>query len=106
MFCEGLWQNSFALTHLLKKDSFLWGQEAQAAFEELKAAMVNLPVLAIPNFDKLFIIEFDASGKGVRAVLMLEGWPVARVSKALFERVQKKSVHGRELVIVLAIQKW
>ena len=95
------------LTQLLKKDSFLWSKKAQASFEELKTTMVNLPVLAVPNFNKLFIIESDASRTGVGAVLMQEGRPVAFMSKSLSERDQKKSVYERELMaIVLVIQKW
>ena len=65
--------------------------------------MVNLPVLAIPNFDKPFIIESDASRKGVGAMLMQEGRPMAFMSEALFERAHKKSLYEREL---MAIQKW
>ena len=53
------------LTKLFKKEGFRWGEEAQVAFEKLKCAMVNLPVLAVPCFDKTFIIESDASEKGV-----------------------------------------
>ena len=36
------------LTNMLKKDSFLWNPEAKMAFEELKVAMTQSPVLTLP----------------------------------------------------------
>jgi hypothetical protein len=42
------------LTQLLTKKGFKWSDQAQAAFEELKEAMVNTPVLAIAKFRSTF----------------------------------------------------
>ena len=46
-------------TLLTKKVGFSWTPAAQAAFDALKQAMCNTPVLALPNFSKLFVIETD-----------------------------------------------
>lgn len=49
------------LTDMLRKDAFLWNDEADLAFQHLKQAMLSPPVLALPDFSLPFIIETDAS---------------------------------------------
>lgn len=58
------------LTQLLKNKQFGWSETAQLAFENLKKAMDNTPVLALPNFKEPFIIETDACDGGIGAVLL------------------------------------
>jgi hypothetical protein len=43
---------------------------ATQAFVALKDAMCTTPVLVVPNFNKTFILDRDASDRGLKAILM------------------------------------
>lgn len=91
------------LTNLLTKKGFEWTEQAQVAFDLLKRAMASTPVLALPDFDKPFVVETDACDTGIGAVLVQDGHPVAYFSKALGVRNQKLSAYEKEF---LAVEKW
>jgi hypothetical protein len=57
------------LTALLKREVFKWTNDAEEAFQLLKQALMMAPLLQMPDFDKHFIIDSDASGAGFGAVL-------------------------------------
>ena len=61
-FVQGYGKISSPQNQLLKKDSFQWNSEATVAFAQLKAVMTTIPVLALPNYTKEFVVESDASG--------------------------------------------
>ena len=95
------------LTSLLKKKSFEWTEQAQAAFDQLKQAMSTTPVLVLPDFAKSFCIETDACDSGIGAVLTQGGHPVTYYSKALGPANQKLSIYEKEfMAIIMAIERW
>lgn len=91
----------------LKKDSFVWAAAQQEAFQTLKNKLTTAPVLALPNFQKPFILEADASGYGLGAVLMQEGKPLAFMSKSIGPKAQGMSTYDKEAMAILeALKKW
>jgi hypothetical protein len=92
------------LTQLLKKDAFAWKEDATRAFRNLKQAMTQPPVLSLPDLNKSFVVETDASGSGIGAVL---GHPISFISKSLGPQQQALSSYEREMLAILhAVTKW
>eukprot|EP00854_Cymbomonas_tetramitiformis_P027566 gene27566-biopygen28580 len=96
------------LTMLTKNDvEWKWGPEQRWAFEELKAALVDAPVLALPNVKAAvdgsapFLVQTDASGVALGGVLMQdcgEGLKViAYESRQFFAAEQNYHTGEREL---------
>lgn len=93
---------------MLKKGvPFVWSSNTQEAFDTLKTALVQAPVLDIPDFNKQFILETNAGEVGFGVVLMQEGHPMAYLSKQVCPRNQALSSYEKECVaIIMAVEKW
>ena len=52
------------------KKEFKWTHGADKNFETLKQKVARLPVLALPDFNKVFQVECDASGNAIGAILI------------------------------------
>ncbi|WVZ61804.1 hypothetical protein U9M48_011620 [Paspalum notatum var. saurae] len=77
------------------------------SFSPAKQALSCTPVLALPAFQLPFIIETDACGEGIGAVLMQRGQPVAFLSKGLSDKHKSLSIYEKEfLALIMAVEKW
>jgi hypothetical protein len=95
------------LTRLLCRDAFVWETEADEAFQALKRALTTGPVLQMPDFDKLFMVDCDASGVGFGAVLHQGAGPLAFFSRPFPACHLKLAAYERELIgLVQAVRHW
>lgn len=85
-FIRGFGCISRPLHDLLKKGNFHGNIEASHAFEALKLAITTTPVLALPNFSSVFVMEIDTFGKGIEAVLAQSISSIAFFSQGLSEK--------------------
>ena len=81
--------------------------EALEAFDCLKAACLQAPILAFLDFDKPFLLETDASGRGLGAVLsqkQADGryHPIAYASRVMNETKQRYHSNKQEFLTL----KW
>ena len=56
-------------TMLKKNKSFIWSDEAEAAFVKIKSCMASHPILVTLNFEKQFYISCDASDRAIAGCL-------------------------------------
>ena len=70
-FINGYSARAAPLTDLLKKGkAWTWDEKCQQAYEDLKKAVTEEPVLALPNHTKVFEVHTDASDFAIGGVLM------------------------------------
>ena len=94
------------LNKLRKKNvPFVWGDEQARCFDKLKMAITSPPVLSIPDFSKQFVLQTDACGTAVAAVLLQQHEdgrrPVAFASRSLTDQERKYSTYELEALAVL-----
>ena len=81
--------------------------KARAAFDHLKAACLQAPILSFPDFNKPFLLETDTSGRGLGAVLsqkQADGQyhPIAYASRVMNETEQRYHSNKQEFLAL----KW
>ena len=81
--------------------------EALKAFDRLKAACLQAPILAFPDFNKPFLLEMDASGRGLGAVLSQKqadgcNHPITYANRVMNETEQRYHSNKQEFLTL----KW
>ncbi|QRW26690.1 Retrotransposable element Tf2 protein [Rhizoctonia solani] len=101
------------LHNLTKKETpWSWGNQEEAAFQELKLLVIQSPVLVHSNPDLPYYLETDASGVAMGAILSQQGldnWlhPVAYMSKSFSGAKANYDTHNKELLaIIKALEEW
>jgi hypothetical protein len=107
-FIEGFLKISKPITKLLKKDKqFEWMPAYEASFQELKKRLTTMLIFVMPDMKKPFSIYCDASGQGLRCVLMQDGLLVAYASRQLRKHQVNYPNHDLELTaMVHALKIW
>ncbi|GKD87176.1 putative reverse transcriptase domain-containing protein [Tanacetum coccineum] len=86
---------------------FDWGEKEEAAFQLLKHKSCSAPILALPNESENFVVYYDASHKGLGAVLMQKEKVIAYASRQLKVHEKNYTTHDLELrAIVFALKMW
>ncbi len=60
------------LTDLLRKGQHTkvdWGEVKQKVFASLKHSLTDAPILHVPDFDKVFVLQTDASNNASSALI-------------------------------------
>ncbi|GJP84359.1 hypothetical protein CLOP_g14420 [Closterium sp. NIES-67] len=100
------------LMNLLKKSTpCKWEPQHQEAVEQLKQALTSAPVLILPDPERDYVIEADASNQAVGAVLMQDQGngvqPIAYLSKKIYRAELNYPIHDKEaLAIIIAFKTW
>ena len=64
-------------------------------------------MLALPNFNKVFQVDCDASGNAIGVVLSQEGKTIQYFSEKLNDAKKKYSVYDQKFyAIIQALKKW
>ena len=84
----------------------------RSSFEEFKQKLKTTPLLALPDFDFLFVVETDASSVAVGAVLVQKKkdgkiYPVRYASRTTTKMEREYSACEREeLAVIFALKKF
>jgi RNase H-like domain found in reverse transcriptase len=89
------------ITELLKLKSFEWSENTQQAFKEFKHCLTHAPVLTLPDFNKTFEVECDASKVSIGAVLSQKKKHVAYFNEKLGRAKTNYLMYDLKLYVIV-----
>ena len=89
------------LTDTIRGDrkEYKWTTTTIRSFEFLKKKVTEQPVLALPDFNKVF--QVDCDGSAIGAILSQEGKPIAYFSEKLNDAKKKYFVYDQEFYAIV-----
>ena len=111
-FIEGFSTIARPLNLLLQRGNpFVWTDTCQRSFDELKAMITQAPVLKIPDRSQPFLLETDASGFALGAILSQSHdghqHPIGFYSATMTPPQCNYATHDQEmLAIISALENW
>nr|GEW18956.1 putative reverse transcriptase domain-containing protein [Tanacetum cinerariifolium] len=107
-FIEGFSKIAKLMTKLTQKNvKFDSGEKEEASFQLIKQKLCSAPILALPKGLKNFIVYYDASHKGLGAVLMQNEKVMAYASRQLKIHEKNYTTHDLELeAVVFTLKIW
>lgn len=95
------------------KVQFVWNLRAEQAFQQLKARFTSAPILTVPDPQRQFVVEVDASNDGIGAILSQKSakdnklHPCAFLSRKLTPAEKNYDVGKKELLAIkVALEEW
>ena len=85
----------------MKKGAFHWTAETQQAIDKLKAIMSTCIVIALPNFSRNFVLEYDSSEEGIGVVLMQYCHSIAFESQKLKHVKRIYWIYNKEILTII-----
>ncbi|GJR74288.1 putative reverse transcriptase domain-containing protein [Tanacetum coccineum] len=106
MFTEGFSKIAKPMTKLTPKSvKFDWGEKEEVAFQTLKQKLCIAQILAFPKGSENFVVYYDASHKGLGAMLMQKERVIAYASRQQKIHEKNYTTHDLELgAVVFALK--
>lgn len=96
---------TYPLTSLLKKRvDFVWSENCEKSFQEIKTKLISTPILSYPDFTKQFKVTVDASHLGCGAVISQDqdgsDKPISFISRTFKNGEKNKAIIEKELIAI------